>query len=79
MIKLIGIGIKLIGVIKQARPFSTFCLDSLSPDFSRSSRALFSRSSVASLALLCLLSLRLSLFSLSRISLFTVPAHGGGG
>ena len=76
---------ELIGMIKQARPFSSLLpLFSLSPDFSRSSRALFfvfstSLALLSSLLCVCLSSLYISSVSLSIISLFSVPAHGGGG
>jgi hypothetical protein len=79
MIKLIGPGIKLVGMIKQARPFS-----SLLPRFSLSRLlallpgALLSVFCCKSCSSMSSLSLRLSLFSLSLslslLSLFHVPA-----
>ena len=80
MIKLIGIGIKLIGMIKQARPFSSllplFSLSRLLSLFSGALLSVFSCKYCSSLYSLSphvsLLSLSLSLLSLS--SLFPVVA-----
>jgi len=80
MIKLIGIGIKLIGMIKQARPFSSLLpLFSLSRLLSLFSGALLSVFSCKYCSSLYSLSPHVSLLSLSLslISLFTVPGCGG--
>ena len=70
MIKLIGIGIKLIGMIKQARPFSSLLpLFSLSRLLSLFSGALLSVFSCKYCSSLYSLSPHVSLLSLSLLSL----------